>query len=171
MEPYVLQPSSEYPLFITAKRYWIPEFEGNASSPSAQTLIVLHSTSFHKESWEPALEDLFQLASQSGNKTNIREAWAIDCPNHGESANLNHRALSDPGFAKCMCYCSPRGVWLSDDLLVSCEKYAQAIRRFISAGLNHGAHVDFQKRNLVGIGHSLGANAMWVLFPTQFHPT
>jgi len=109
VEPYILQPTSEYPLFITAKRYWIPEFEGNASNPSAQTLIVLHSTSFHKESWEPALEDLFQLASQSGNKTVIREAWAIDCPNHGESATLNRRALSEPGFARCMCCCSPHG--------------------------------------------------------------
>ena len=97
VEPYTLQPSAGYALFITAKRYWIPEFEGNASNPSAQTLIVLHSTSFHKETWEPALEDLFQLAAQCGSKVIIREAWAIDCPNHGESASLNRRALKDQG--------------------------------------------------------------------------
>jgi len=60
---------------------------------------------------------------------------------------------------------------LSDDLLVSCEKYAQAVGRFLSTGPNYGARVDFQKRNLVGIGHSLGANAMWVLFLTRFRPT
>jgi len=101
VEPYTLQPSSEYTLFTTAKRYWIPELEGNASNPSAQTLIFLHSTSFHKESWEPALEDLFQLAAQPESKLVIREAWAIDCPNHGESASLNHRALNDLGLANC----------------------------------------------------------------------
>ncbi|KIM42647.1 hypothetical protein M413DRAFT_26672 [Hebeloma cylindrosporum] len=146
VESYTLQPSSEYPLFIAAKRYWTPEFERNASNPSAQTLIVLHSTSFHKESWEPALEDLFRLASQPGSKTVIREAWAIDCPNHGESANLNHRALREPGFAK-----------------FSCEQYAHAAIRFLSAGPSHGARVDFRRRNLVGIGHSLGANAILML--------
>ena len=42
--------------------------------------------------------------------------------------------------------------WLSNDLLVSCEKYAQAIGRFISVVLNN---VDMQKWNLVGIGHSI----------------
>ncbi|KIM42649.1 hypothetical protein M413DRAFT_444334 [Hebeloma cylindrosporum] len=154
VESHTLQPSSKYPLFITAKRYWIPEFERNVSNPSAQTLIILHSTSFHKESWEPALEDLFRLASQQGSKSLIREAWAIDCPNHGESANLNHRVLTEPSFAN-----------------FSCEKYAEAVRRFLSAGPNHGAHVDFSKRNLVGIGHSLGANAILILQNIQPIPT
>lgn len=101
VEPYTLQPSSEYTFFIAAKRYWTPELEGNASNPSAQTLIVLHSTSFHKETWEPALEDLFQLAAQPGSKIIIREAWAIDCPNHGESAILNHRVLNELAPANC----------------------------------------------------------------------
>ena len=55
--------------------------------------------------------------------------------------------------------------WLSNDLLVSCEKYAQAIGRFISVALNN---VDMQKWNLVGIGHSIGANVMWVPFPLSF---
>jgi len=77
--------------------------------PAAQTLVLLHLTSFHKESWEPTLDDLFQLASQSGNKTLIQEAWEIDCLNHGESANLNHQALSELGFAICMHYCSLHG--------------------------------------------------------------
>jgi len=46
---------------------------------------------------------------------------------------------------------------------VTCQKYAQAVHHFISAGPSHGAQIDFRKRNLVGIGHSLGANAMWAL--------
>ncbi|KAF4616073.1 hypothetical protein D9613_011338 [Agrocybe pediades] len=140
-ESYVLPGSPDYPLAIAAKRYWATEFEGNATVPTAQTLILLHSTSFHKETWEPTLEDLFQFASRHGSKNLIREAWSIDCPNHGESGHLNHRALSQSEFPN-----------------FTCEKYAQAAHRFIMSGL-----ADFRSRNLVGIGHSLGANAMLLL--------
>ncbi|KDR74241.1 hypothetical protein GALMADRAFT_249994 [Galerina marginata CBS 339.88] len=150
VESYKLPPSSNYPLFITAKRYWVHEFEKNIPDPSAKTLIVLHSTSFHKETWEPALEDLFKSASRAGSKFVIREAWAIDCPNHGESGHMNHRALKKPEFAS-----------------FSCEKYAQAVHRFLSAGPDHGACVDFRSRNLIGIGHSLGANALLMLYRIQ----
>ncbi len=46
---------ADYPFYITAKRY-LP----NAANPGirdtdAVTLILLHSTSFHKEIWEPTL--------------------------------------------------------------------------------------------------------------------
>ncbi|KAF8954108.1 Alpha/beta hydrolase fold-1 [Flammula alnicola] len=152
IESHILPPTSDYPLFIVAKRYWVPEFEKNVTNPSAETLIVLHSTSFHKETWEPALEDLFALASQPGSTTVIREAWTIDCPNHGESGQRNHRTLTEPGFQDC---------------LFSCERYAHAVHRFLSAGLNHGARVDFRSRNLVGIGHSLGGNAILMLQQIQ----
>lgn len=105
VESYILPPSPEYPLYIAAKRYWLPEFEKNTSNPSGQTLIILHSTSFQKETWEPALADLFDLVSTSkpghGSNVPIREAWMIDCPNHGESGALNHRVLKTPQFANC----------------------------------------------------------------------
>ncbi|KAF9040786.1 Alpha/Beta hydrolase protein [Panaeolus papilionaceus] len=166
-EKVIVPPNDDIPLHIVAKRYWVPELNstsgsGQSSAAQALTLIFLHSTSFHKETWEPALEDLFdRIISQTGpirgvhsgkNTSNgrvlVREAWAIDCPNHGESAELNHRVLESPGFAS-----------------VSCEKYALAVHRFLSAcpKLANGERVDFTKRNLVGIGHSLGGNAMLML--------
>ena len=43
---------------------------------------------------------------------------------------------------------------------VTCEKYALAAHRFLLAGPSRGAGVDFLRRNLVGIGHSLGGVAM-----------
>ncbi|KAF9474607.1 hypothetical protein BDN70DRAFT_884596 [Pholiota conissans] len=150
VESFVLEPTPDYPLFIVAKRYWVPEFNKHAENPAAQTLIVLHSTSFHKETWEPTLTDLFEMASQPRPKATIREAWAIDCPNHGEAGERNRKTLKGPGFEH-----------------FSCEKYAQAVHRFLSAGLIGGAGVDFRKRNLVGIGHSLGANAMLLLQSIQ----
>jgi hypothetical protein len=107
VESYVLPPSLNYSLFIVAKRYWVPEFERNVDNPIAQTLIVLHSTSFHKETWEPALEDLFEMASQPQPMAVIREAWAIDCPNHGEAGERNRKTLQGPGFEHCRCRFPP----------------------------------------------------------------
>ena len=46
---------------------------------------------------------------------------------------------------------------------VTCQKYAHAVHSFLTAGINEGAQTDFGSRRLVGIGHSLGANAMCVL--------
>jgi len=142
-----LAPTDGYPLHTTAKCYWPAEQESHASDPSALTLIFLHATSFHKETWEPSLEQLFKLSSQPGSVVKIREAWALDCPNHGASSHLNEEALMRPEFHNNF----------------TCQKYAQAVHHFISAGPSHGAKVDFRKRNLVGIGHSLGGNAMLLL--------
>ncbi|KAF5371493.1 hypothetical protein D9615_009604 [Tricholomella constricta] len=140
-------PRDGYALVTTAKRYWLPELERYAADPEALTLVLLHSTSFHKETWEPSLEKLLTLAAQPGSRVKIREAWALDCPNHGEAGHLNERVLNLPEFRNNF----------------TCEKYAKAAHRFLSDGPLHGARVDFRKRNLVGIGHSLGGNALLIL--------
>jgi hypothetical protein len=87
-----------YPLHITAKRYWQPEFDAHLDDPHALTLIFLHATSFHKETWEPTIEQLFRLVLSGNSTVKIREAWAVDCPNHGEAAQLNEKALQRPEF-------------------------------------------------------------------------
>lgn len=99
--PVTLEPQPDYLLYITAKRYWLPSFDEHEGDPNAITLIFLHATSFHKETWEPTIERLFNLASTSRLK--IREAWAVECPNHGQSAILNEKALQQPEF---LCNCS-----------------------------------------------------------------
>ncbi len=44
---------------------------------------------------------------------------------------------------------------------VGCDRYAVAIDRFLkNAPTEFG--VDFGKRRLIGLGHSLGANTLWV---------
>lgn len=141
-ETITVPPHSGYPLSLTAKRYW-------SSSPASQgsdalTLLCLHGTSFHKETWEPTLEKIFGLAS-FGGPVRIREAWTLDCPNHGASAVLNESVLQTPEFY----------------LNFSCEKYAQAAHRFLLSKSVHG--IDFRTRNLVGVGHSLGGVAMTML--------
>lgn len=100
----LLEPDQNYSLYITAKKYWLPEFEAHWDDDDAVTLILLHSTSFHKETWQPTLERIFHRASShsriSSKTFNIKCAWAIDCPNHGVSAALNEEALRHPPFHK-----------------------------------------------------------------------
>ncbi|KAJ6473131.1 hypothetical protein C8R45DRAFT_1163627, partial [Mycena sanguinolenta] len=144
-ESVTYEPGGGYPLYLTAKRYWLPTFEANASDPAALTLLLLHSTSFHKETWIPTLDAIFTKSKDSPVK--IREAWCLDCPNHGESAQMNAALLLRPEFF----------------LNFSCERYAQAVHHFLSVGPEQGGSVDFRKRNLVGIGHSLGAVAITML--------
>ncbi|THV00009.1 hypothetical protein K435DRAFT_470597 [Dendrothele bispora CBS 962.96] len=149
-------PRDGYPLFITAKRYALPEFDIYKDDPDALTLIFLHSTASHKESWEATLEKVFSLAlsgienrrqGKDSGAVKIREVWCLDCPNHGASAMLNERVLLEPDYF----------------LSFTCERYAEAVHHFLSAGPEYGAKVDFPARNLVGIGHSLGGNAMAML--------
>ncbi|KIK55964.1 hypothetical protein GYMLUDRAFT_47432 [Collybiopsis luxurians FD-317 M1] len=147
-ESVTYPPRDGYPLFLTAKRYWLPQFEAYNNDPEAWTLILLHSTASHKESWEPTLERIFlSVLNGRPNEVKIREAWCLDCPNHGASGHLNERVLQTPEYY----------------LNFTCDKYAQAIHHFLDAGPNHGAKVDFRTRRLYGIGHSLGGNTMSLL--------
>jgi hypothetical protein len=162
-ESVTYPPSGGYPLYLTAKRYWLPSFETNASDPAALTLLLLHATSFHKEIWMPTLDAIFALASSEDSPVKIREAWCLDCPNHGASGQMNATVLLQPEFFRnCTCSMFLSSAQLKDGP-VSCERFAQAVHHFLSVGPDQGASVDFRKRNLVGIGHSLGGVAMWVL--------
>ena len=79
---------------------------------SGYTLVLLHATGLHKETFEPLIEALFEASSTNGRSNVIREAWAIgkrgsynlfapsfdmpmlsECPNHGESAVVNDETL------------------------------------------------------------------------------
>jgi hypothetical protein len=46
--------------------------------------------------------------------------------------------------------------------MITCEKYAQGVHHFLSAGLYRGARVNCRKRKLIGIRHSLGGVAMYI---------
>ena len=66
------------------------------------TLIFAHGAGFHKEQFEPTIEDLWGLivkgssGSKSGDSSNVREVrefWSVDCPNHGDAAILNEHIV------------------------------------------------------------------------------
>ncbi|KAF8591099.1 hypothetical protein K439DRAFT_1611434 [Ramaria rubella] len=117
-------------LLVSVKRY-----SSNSSPPSCHglTLLLTHGVTFHKELWEPTISRLFELQSQYNSPVRIREAWAIDSPNHGESAALNEYILS-LGY------------------LITYRDYARAITAFLKSGL-----LDLETHHIVGIGHSAGS--------------
>lgn len=128
---YSIPPSSDHPFFITAKRYWLSECGLDSDSDSdadSRTLILLHSTSFHKEIWEPFMQDFYNLVLKKcfqdgiGNRTKtgvvVRDAWAIECPNHGESAGLNLRVWSESPQKRTKC------TWIS---ILKCAFYVQGV--------------------------------------------
>ncbi len=89
-----------YPLYITAKRYFVRELEVFEGDIDAVTILALHSTSFHKETWETTIEALFEAAIRNGSgKVKVREVWAVDCPNHGYAGVLNKKVLKREEFA------------------------------------------------------------------------
>ncbi|GBE86213.1 hypothetical protein SCP_0900920 [Sparassis crispa] len=73
-QAYICDPRPNYPLFITAKRYWLSE--ADVSGDPA----------------EPTIEELYDNGGREG-KPRIREAWSIDSPNAGAAAVLNEKTL------------------------------------------------------------------------------
>ena len=114
VESIICSPTSSYPYHIAAKRYSVHHDRGMAGHRYGGcdrdlTLIFLHSTSFPKEIWEPTIENL--LRGQNRRKPRIREAYAIDCPNHGVAAVLNDGLLGDSArmmkFRISLCQIAP----------------------------------------------------------------
>lgn len=175
---YTFDPRPNYPLLITAKRYWQPS---SLLDPAAVTLVLTHGNGFHKEHWEPAIDELYSLFDEGKEIDKIREVWSIDAPNHGDAAVLNEETLrfylptcmsnlpvfishfrvhSNRGFHLDASY-PPRNVInpLFIYLKVAWEEYARSIHAFL-AGLGTGVDVDFSTHRLVAIGHSMGAASL-----------
>ncbi|KAF8902627.1 Alpha/beta hydrolase family-domain-containing protein [Gymnopilus junonius] len=138
---YVFDPRPTFPFLSAVNRYWIPN-SPHANDPDALTLVMAHGAGFHKEQWEATINDLQAVIDRGQEKAKIREIWAIDAPNHGDSAILNEDILK-----------------LGYEYSFPWEEYARSIHLFLS-GLGTGVGVDFSGHNLVGIGHSMGTIAL-----------
>ncbi|PPQ72403.1 hypothetical protein CVT26_003796 [Gymnopilus dilepis] len=78
------------PLICPMKRYTRASSKGIDPQEPGIILLLGHGAGFFKEMWEPTVEDLFKL-----DETRlIREAWGLDCQNHGEACTLNEDILS-----------------------------------------------------------------------------
>lgn len=91
-EEYGFDPRPQFPFLVTMKRY------SNLGEQNGVTLILAHGTGFHKELWEPVIERIFAHSAKSNLGLRIRDAWAIDAPNHGDSAILNAPLLESGAY-------------------------------------------------------------------------
>ncbi|KAJ3761025.1 Alpha/beta hydrolase fold-1 [Lentinula raphanica] len=162
-ELYTFDPRPYYPLLSTVKRYRDPSW-----TEDGLTLVFAHGTGFHKEQWEPTIDDLQGILVHKGPKTiRIREIWTIDAPNHGDAALLNEQALQH-GY-------EPVFQW---------QEYARSIHAFLTGRGKtffgtpdansvedkvEAANSDFSTHRLVGIGHSMGAISL--LLALDFVPS
>ncbi|KAG8964820.1 hypothetical protein FRC00_001018 [Tulasnella sp. 408] len=141
---HVLEPTQNYPFAVTAKCYTPPPDLQAEGDNDTITLILTHASGMHKECWEPTLALIFQHQASSPRAVpRIREAWSIESPNHGEAAMLNEKILHD--------------AWTE---VFPWDDYGRAVGQFLQAGTARGAKIDFTKRKLWALGHSMGAVSM-----------
>ncbi|KAK7049111.1 CN hydrolase domain-containing protein [Favolaschia claudopus] len=77
-------------LKMTANRYTTVE---SAANIDGLTFIFLHGIGAHKEQWEVVIAEMFNLQQDKPPHLRMREAWALDRPNHGDAAVLNSEEL------------------------------------------------------------------------------
>lgn len=143
VDSFVLENSDR--IRTSAKRYTPQLPDGGLNMPKGVQIIVLfaHALGFHKEHWEPVIKELFQEDHAAGS-TIIKEAWAIDCPDHGESAILNENELENR------------------KRYISCYEYGDVFIRLIRSGLLDGG------LKLIFVGHSAGAIS-GILSTARYH--
>ncbi|KAI0655356.1 Alpha/beta hydrolase fold-1 [Cubamyces menziesii] len=97
-------------------------------------LFLLHGVAYHKESWLPTLEHLFEIQNATPTTAfTIVEAWSMDSPNHGRAAVMNDHLLQ----------AFPGGV--------AGTQWARAVNLFLKSGLIAPG------TTVAAIGHSAGA--------------
>ncbi|KAJ6608512.1 Alpha/Beta hydrolase protein [Mycena sp. CBHHK59/15] len=137
---FTLEPSATCPFYIEALQY-VPE----QPVENGYTLVFLHATNAHKETFEPVVYHLLQETLGIP----IRDVWAIENPNHGRSAAKNRNLLDSPKY---------REKWTA-------MEYCRATHAFLTS-TSHG--IDFRSRALVGLAHSAASAALLMLQRT--HP-
>jgi hypothetical protein len=91
-ESYLFDPRPRYPFVICVSRYSYHSIHSNHDAEDGATLVFTHGVGQHKEHWEPVIERIYESEQGKGGFA-IREAWSVDCPNHGDSAILNEEKL------------------------------------------------------------------------------
>ncbi|KAI0031763.1 Alpha/beta hydrolase family-domain-containing protein [Vararia minispora EC-137] len=152
---YQHDPRPLFPFEVLGRQY------PNERSLSGRfTLVLMHGISVHKETWEPVLQELFSIKGTKDGQNLVKEAWSIECPNHGESAAVNNENLTN--FEKTNDACASscyrtEDTPMADPSPVSGDIYPEAVHRFISS---RPGGMDLLQRELVFLGHSMGGIAL-----------
>ncbi|KAH7890619.1 hypothetical protein F5I97DRAFT_1799295 [Phlebopus sp. FC_14] len=108
----------------------------NSNKGTPCTLLLATGVSLNQELSLPLIKELFRLADESP-EVNIRSAWVIERPNHGDAGLLNEETLIKHYVGK------------------SC-KYIMRIRAFLESDLLQPA----DRVNIVGVAHSGGGGSL-----------
>ncbi|KAM0752403.1 alpha/beta-hydrolase [Meredithblackwellia eburnea MCA 4105] len=82
-------------LWLVVNRYRPSSAKALRNSESGTegvTLLFSHANGFHKEIWEPTISDLIDDLGDSDGPP-VKEIWAWDCVNQGDSATVNRNLL------------------------------------------------------------------------------
>ncbi|KDR68066.1 hypothetical protein GALMADRAFT_257320 [Galerina marginata CBS 339.88] len=133
------------PLICPIKRY--TRLSDHPMDPKDPGIILLlgHGAGFFKETWEPTIGDLFKMDA----KKVVREAWGLDCQNHGEGCIVNEEILAQ----------NPEILTIWD--------YADAFATLFKSGLLGPANPKLHP--VVLCGHSAGAVGV-TLSTSYFNP-
>lgn len=93
LEEYVFDPRPQFPFLITTKYY--PNL---SDEQNGHTLIFTHGNGLPSELWEPVIGRIFAKENAKPGGLCIRDAWAIDAPNHGGAAALNVALLESGAY-------------------------------------------------------------------------
>ncbi|KAF9037087.1 Alpha/Beta hydrolase protein [Panaeolus papilionaceus] len=126
------------PLMAPMKKYIRASDAEKEGGPEGRVILLLgHGAGFFKETWEPVIEDLFDLDDGKSGKFVVREAWGLDCQNHGEGCTLNEYLFS------------------RNQALLTIWDYADAFASLVKSGLL--GNIDPTRHQIVLCGHSAGA--------------
>ncbi|CAA7268726.1 unnamed protein product [Cyclocybe aegerita] len=128
------------------KKYTRNTGSATGSNGTGAILLLGHGAGFSKETWEPTIEDLFKLDAGAKGGYIIREAWALDCQNHGDGCILNE------------------GILCIDQSLVNIWDYGNAFATLVKSGLLGAFARD--RNPIILCGHSAGA--VGVTLATEF---
>lgn len=124
---------SQETILHLAVKQYIPK-DNPDPQPGDVTIIGAHANGFPKELYEPLWDDIHARSKKNGFR--IRSIWIADVAQQGQSSVLNEQLLgNDPSWSD-----HPR------DLL-----HLINLKR------------DEMPRPLIGIGHSMGGNHLYVL--------
>ncbi|KAG6833969.1 hypothetical protein H0H93_012872, partial [Arthromyces matolae] len=166
-------------LISTMKRYTrasVDEYSAARDEPRA-ILLLGHGAGFPKETWEPTIEDLFGLddsipltetmkRSKTGGGLRVREAWALDCQNHGQAAIVNAETLvKDPSILSTSILDLLLTLLLID--IEAIYDYADSFATLYNSGLLGKLDPKFDK--VILVGHSAGTVGV-TLATSYFNP-
>ncbi|ETP05573.1 hypothetical protein F441_17856 [Phytophthora nicotianae CJ01A1] len=111
----------------------------------APLLLFVHGTSFCKQIWKPIQHQL-----EKSPLSQRAQFTSMDLPYHGAKRDNSVRAVVDEVSASVR---HPAGDWLARN---SAEIYSEILQLY-----QEDTESGFERRSIIGIGHSVGAATLW----------